>query len=55
VKAIEQVLSDPVRAQEMGAAARRRVEAEFSAQEQAGEHLALYHRLLNGPSLFYKD
>jgi glycosyltransferase involved in cell wall biosynthesis len=55
VKAIEQVLSDPARAQEMGAAARRRVEAEFSAQEQADEHLALYHRLLNGSSLSYKD
>jgi glycosyltransferase involved in cell wall biosynthesis len=49
-EAIEQLLSDPARAQAMGAAARRRVEAEFSAQKQAGEHLALYHRLLDEAS-----
>lgn len=48
--AIEQLLSDPVRAQAMGSAARRRVEAEFSAQKQADEHLALYHRLLDEAS-----
>lgn len=46
--AIERLMSDPERAQAMGAAARRRVAAEFSAQKQAGEHLALYHRLLDG-------
>lgn len=46
-QAIEQLLSDPAQAQRMGAAARRRVEAEFSAQKQADEHMALYHRLLN--------
>jgi glycosyltransferase involved in cell wall biosynthesis len=45
-QAIERLLSDPERAQAMGAAARRRVEAEFSAQRQVDEHLALYHRLL---------
>jgi glycosyltransferase involved in cell wall biosynthesis len=49
-EAIRQLLSDPTHAQAMGAAARRRVEAEFSAQKQAEEHLALYHRLLNGAS-----
>jgi glycosyltransferase involved in cell wall biosynthesis len=49
-EAIEQLLSDPARAQAMGAAARRRVEAEFSAQKQADEHLALYHRLLDEAS-----
>jgi len=48
-EAIRQLLSDPVRAQAMGAAARRRVEAEFSAQKQADEHLVLYHRLLGNP------
>jgi glycosyltransferase involved in cell wall biosynthesis len=48
-EAIRQLLSDPVRAQAMGAAARRRVEAEFSAKKQANEHLALYHRLLGNP------
>lgn len=45
-QAIEQLLTDPIRAQAMGAAARRRVKEEFSAQKQADEHLALYHRLL---------
>jgi glycosyltransferase involved in cell wall biosynthesis len=49
-EAIEQLLSNPARAQAMGAAARRRVEAEFSAQKQADEHLALYHRLLDEAS-----
>jgi len=48
VQAIEQLVSDAVRARAMGATARRRVETEFSAQRQADEHLALYHRLLNG-------
>ena len=47
-EAIEQMLDDPVRAQAMGAAARRRVEAEFSAEKQADDHIALYRRLLNG-------
>jgi glycosyltransferase involved in cell wall biosynthesis len=38
------LLSDPVRAQAMGAAARRRVEACFSARKQAEEHSSLYRR-----------
>ncbi len=45
-EAVLQILSDSERALAMGAAARRRVEEEFSAQKQADEHLALYHRLL---------
>jgi glycosyltransferase involved in cell wall biosynthesis len=49
-QAIEQLLSDTTRAQVMGAAAKRRVETEFSAQKQADEHLTLYHRLLDGVS-----
>jgi glycosyltransferase involved in cell wall biosynthesis len=47
-QAIERLLSDSALAQAMGAAARRRVAAEFSAQKQADEHLALYRRLLDG-------
>jgi len=46
-QAIERLLSDAVQAQAMGAAARRRVETDFSARKQAGEHLALYRRLLD--------
>jgi glycosyltransferase involved in cell wall biosynthesis len=38
------LLSDPARAQAMGAAARRRVEACFSARKQAEEHSSLYRR-----------
>ena len=49
-EAIRQLLSDPGRAKAMGIAARRRVEAEFSAQRQVGEHIALFHRLLNRAS-----
>lgn len=45
-QAIEQLLADPGQAQAMGAAARRRVEVEFSARKQANEHLALYRCLL---------
>jgi glycosyltransferase involved in cell wall biosynthesis len=44
-QAVKQLLSDPARAQAMGAAARRRAEEEFSAQKQVDEHLALYRRL----------
>ena len=47
VEAIRQLLSDPAHAWAMGAAARRRAEAEFSAQKQADQHLALYRRLLD--------
>ncbi|MDY6876433.1 MAG: glycosyltransferase [Chloroflexota bacterium] len=46
-EAIEHIISDATLAQAMGAAARRRVKAEFSAQKQADEHLALYRRLLS--------
>ena len=45
-EAIIQVLSDPMHAQTMGAAARQHVKENFSAQKQANEHLALYHHLL---------
>ena len=40
------LLHDPKRARSMGQAARQRVVKNFSAQKQAAEHLALYHRLL---------
>jgi glycosyltransferase involved in cell wall biosynthesis len=46
VAAIEQVLSNPARAQQMGLAARQRVEAEFSADQQAKAHIALYRQAL---------
>jgi glycosyltransferase involved in cell wall biosynthesis len=46
VDGISQLLSDPDRARAMGEAARRRVQAEFSAQKQAAEHLSLYTRTL---------
>jgi len=49
-RAIDRLLSDPVQARVMGAAARRRVDTEFSARRQANEHLALYRRLLDGVS-----
>lgn len=45
-EAILELLADPARAKAMGIAARQRVVQEFSAQKQAGEHMALYHRLL---------
>ncbi len=43
--AITQLLSDHERAQAMGFAAKRRVEAQFSASKQAQEHVALYRQL----------
>lgn len=46
VAAVRQMLSDPDRARAMGEAAKQRVQAEFSAQKQADEHLALYYRTL---------
>lgn len=46
--AIVQLLADPAGAREMGMAAREHVRAHFSAEKQAAEHLALYHRLLHG-------
>lgn len=46
VDAISQVLSDSDRARAMGAAARERVIAEFSASKQADAHLDLYYRTL---------
>jgi glycosyltransferase involved in cell wall biosynthesis len=48
--AIGQLLSDPERAQVMGAAARQRVQAEFSASRQAREHIAAYRRALGSPA-----
>lgn len=45
-EAIKQVLVNPERAQMMGDKGRRHVAANFSAQKQADEHLALYRRLL---------
>jgi glycosyltransferase involved in cell wall biosynthesis len=46
-QAIEQLIADPIQTRAMGAAAKQRVEAGFSAQKQVDEHLALYRRLLN--------
>jgi glycosyltransferase involved in cell wall biosynthesis len=51
-RAIIELLSDPIRAQAMGVAATQRVQAEFSAEKQANEYLALYRRLLGTPSVF---
>ena len=45
-QAIEQLLTDPMQIQVMGASGKRRVEEGFSAQRQATEHLELYNRLL---------
>ncbi len=45
-EAVLQLLADPACAQALGAAARERAAAEFSAQKQAQEHLALYRRLV---------
>ncbi len=45
-RAIEQLLTDPMQIQALGAAGKRRVEEGFSAQRQAIEHLELYRRLL---------
>lgn len=42
--AMLRLLSDPGRASEMGAAARRQVESYFSARKQAEDHIALYRR-----------
>lgn len=41
-RAIGALLDDPARAAAMGAAARRRVETQFSARKQAADHLALF-------------
>lgn len=46
-QAMAQLLSDPARARAMGAAAKRRVAAHFSAQHQAQEHLSLFLRELD--------
>jgi len=45
-KAIVRLLSDPSLAQAMGQAAKHQVTLNHSAQKQADEHLALYHRLM---------
>jgi glycosyltransferase involved in cell wall biosynthesis len=50
--AITQLLSDPARAQAMGQAAKRHVEAHYSAQKQADEHIALYCRFLAQSAVF---
>lgn len=42
--ALLQLVTNPEQARSMGAAARRRVSAAFSAQQQAAEHVALYRR-----------
>lgn len=42
-EALTRLLSDPAQAREMGTAARRRVETEFSARKQADEHVALFN------------
>lgn len=42
--ALLQLLMNPAQARSMGAAARQRVIAEFSAQKQAAEHVTLYAR-----------
>ncbi|MFC2023136.1 glycosyltransferase [Chloroflexota bacterium] len=43
---ISQLLREPAQAQAMGQAARQHVEETFSAEKNAAEYLALYHRLL---------
>ncbi len=43
-QAIDQILSNPAQAQAMGMAGRRRVEANFSAQTQVKEYIALFER-----------
>ena len=49
VEALNELLSDPARARAMGTAAQAHVQATFSAQKQAREHLALYRRVLGAP------
>ncbi|MEO8509639.1 MAG: glycosyltransferase [Chloroflexota bacterium] len=44
VAAIIEILGDPARAQRLGTAARKRVEAEFSGRTQARRHAALFRR-----------
>jgi glycosyltransferase involved in cell wall biosynthesis len=51
VDGLVELLSDPDRARAMGQAAKRRVQAEFSAQKQADEHLNLYSRTIHSPAL----
>jgi starch synthase (maltosyl-transferring) len=47
VDAIIRLLTDPAQAKAMGRAAKQHVSANYSAQKQSDEHLALYHRLVN--------
>jgi glycosyltransferase involved in cell wall biosynthesis len=47
-EAILSLLEDPLRARQMGEAARRRVETAFSARKQAEEHIALYRTVSRG-------
>jgi glycosyltransferase involved in cell wall biosynthesis len=43
------LLENPVRAREMGAAGRNRVESQFGAAKQAADHLALFDRQVAAP------
>ncbi len=45
-EAINQFLADPLKAQAMGQAARQHVIANYSAEKQAKEHLALYRQII---------
>jgi glycosyltransferase involved in cell wall biosynthesis len=49
-RAIDELLSNPARAQELGETAQRRVEVSFGAGKLAREYLALYRRLLKSGS-----
>jgi glycosyltransferase involved in cell wall biosynthesis len=42
---IEQLIQDPARAEAMGKAGRKRVEAEFNIEREAREIFAVYERL----------
>lgn len=48
-EAIEQVITDPVKARKLGQAGRTRVQEDFTARKQADQHCALYRRLLQKP------
>lgn len=51
IAALTQLLSDPAQAQRLGQAAKQYVQANFSAQKQANEHLALYQCQLSDKPL----
>jgi glycosyltransferase involved in cell wall biosynthesis len=54
-EAIEELLSDSARAEDMAHAARKDVEIHYSAQKQADEHLTLYRHLLTQPVSTYSQ